>query len=149
MKKLLVIFLLAAPALAQTISPVINECGKKCSGAFTFRNNGLEPMMVTVEPASFSIDAATGHSIYRPLDSTVEVLMNEMSARVGPREEHQFDYSIQCSVYPCMVVLRTIASGGHTDAGVQLRFQLPEVIYQCNKAKNCRANTRKALGLKG
>src|SRR3984893_6991842 len=60
MKKSLVLVLLELLFLglsvsAQTVSPVIVECGKKCSGAFSVTNNGLTPLAVTLGARSFSM----------------------------------------------------------------------------------------------
>ena len=137
----------AALAHGQTISPLIAECGHKCSGEFSIKNNGLAPLTVTLQPYSFSLDAKTGRSIYRPVDSTVDLRLDEMSARVGPQSDHTFGYRIRCNQSPCLVAILATMTVGHTQQGIAVRVQLPESIYSCDKAKNCRANTRKAAGL--
>lgn len=147
-KILILIAALASPALfAQTISPVIVECGRKCSGQFTVTNNGIEPLAVVVEPFSFSLDKESGNSLFRPLDKTVEVELNDMSAKIGPRSDHTFDYKMKCGAPPCLVTLATSMVVGHTQEGMAIRVVLPHVVYQCDKAKACRANARKDAGL--
>src|ERR1700730_9014334 len=69
---------------AQTVSPVIVECGKKCSGAFSVTNNGLTPLAVTVEARSFSMDPQ-GHATYRSLDAAADLKLDEGSARIAPK----------------------------------------------------------------
>src|ERR1700722_7153546 len=63
-------------ASAQTVSPIIVECGKKCRGEFFFTNNGLAPPAVTVGARSFSFDPL-GHAINRPLDPGVDLRLEE------------------------------------------------------------------------
>lgn len=145
--KLILLLILVAPALAQSISPVVSECGKRCSGEFTITNPGIRPMFVTVQPFSFSLDAATGKSILRALDSTASVKLDEMSARVGPLSSHTFGYHIQCEAVPCLITLYAEVTGGHTDTGLAVRVLLPSVVYACTKQKGCRAESRKAAGL--
>lgn len=150
MKKILVlILLLAASALyAQTISPVVVECGKKCTGEFSVTNNGVNPFTVTVQPFLFSLNPKDGHSIFRQLDDTVDVQLDEMSARVGPKVTYTFGYRMKCAQYPCMVTMLASMVVGHTTDGVAVRVSLPHVIYQCQSSKDCRKNARLAAGLK-
>src|ERR1700680_3205297 len=61
---------------AQTVSPVIAECGKKCRGEFSITNNGLTPLAVSVEARSFSLDTLR-HATNRPLAPTVALKVEE------------------------------------------------------------------------
>jgi hypothetical protein len=47
---------------AQTVSPIIVECSKKCRGEFSITNNGLTPLAVTLEARSFSLDTLGNES---------------------------------------------------------------------------------------
>ncbi len=149
MRKLILILplILASMAAAQTVSPIVVECGKKCRGSFTVSNANIKPAAVTVEPASFSLSPQTGASIFRPLDSTAQVSLSETSARVGPQSDHEFDYEITCSAYPCLVAFQTGMVIGHTVEGIAIRLVIPHIVYVCEKSKDCRANARKAAGL--
>lgn len=153
MKKFLFLILLSVAASAQTIyaqavSPIVVECGKKCRGEFTVSNGSIKPLAVTVEPSSFSLNPETGKSIFRPLDSTALVTMNETSARIGPQSEHSFDYEVKCGAPPCLVALQTGMIVGHTVEGVQIRVIIPHIVYVCDRSRDCRKNARLAAGLK-
>ena len=136
----------AISAGAQSVSPLVVECGRKCAGSFTVSNSGVQPVTVTVEPFSFGL-APDGHSLFRALDKAADVTLHETSARVGPQADHTFDYSIQCAAAPCQVALVTAMVVGHTTEGIAIRLVVPHIVYQCDKAKGCRANVRKAAGL--
>src|SRR5580692_5671021 len=89
---------------AQTVSPMIVECGKKCRGEFSITNNGLTPLAVTVEARSFSLDTL-GRARNRPLDPGVDLKLEEGSARISPKGTHAFGYQLKCSVPPCSVTI--------------------------------------------
>jgi hypothetical protein len=144
--KWLWIVVLAVPAMGQTVSPLVVECGPRCRGSFTVSNESVRAMATIIEPLSFSL-GPDGRSIFRVLDSTVKVNLNDSSARIGPKSSHDFDYEIVCSQAPCLVALRAEMSLGHTDTGLEVHGLIPHIIYQCEKSKNCRKNIRLAAGL--
>jgi hypothetical protein len=150
LKTLLLLYaflLLASGCLCQTVSPVVQECGgKKCSGQFTVTNNTLGALMVSVEPLSFSLTSAS-KSVLRPLDAGITVRLSEMSARLSPKESHIFEYHIQCAALPCLVQFNSYMVVGHTTDGIAVRLALPEVVYYCQKEKNCRQSVRLAAGI--
>lgn len=135
-----------AAASAQTVSPIIVECGKKCAGEFSITNNGLAPLAVTVEARSFSLDAGA-HAINRPLDPGVDLKLEEGSARIAPKGVHTFTYHLNCATPSCSVVLLSSMVVGHTADGVLVRVQLAHTIYACEKQKNCRKRVRAAAGV--
>jgi hypothetical protein len=103
-----VVFLLLSQVLffglgisAQTVSPLIVECGKKCRGEFSITNNGLTPLAVTVEARSFSLDTL-GRATNRPLDPGVDLKLEEGSARVAPKGTHIFAYQLNCAAPPLL-----------------------------------------------
>ncbi|MGH9505058.1 MAG: hypothetical protein ACRD20_19565 [Terriglobales bacterium] len=144
---LILMFLFAVPAFAQSVSPVVSEYGKKARGEFSVTNVGILPMSTTVESYSFSINPVTGQSVYRPLDPGVEVELSEGSARISPKEEHAFLYSVKCANLPCAVSFLTGSIVGRTTEGFALRLILNHNVYLCQKANGCRASVRKANGL--
>jgi hypothetical protein len=151
MKKLLVLAFLelwffGLSVAAQTVSPVIVECGKKCNGAFSVTNNGLTPLAVTVEARSFSMDTQ-GHATYRTLDEAADLKLDEGSARIAPKGTHTFSYQLKCSAVPCSVTLLSSMVVGHTADGIWVRVQLPHTVYACEKQKDCRKSVRAAAGI--
>ena len=142
----------SSAASAQTVSPILNECGKKCSGTFTIQSNVLIPMAVTVEPYSFSLDKAGKH--LRPLDSTTHVKLSETSARLGPKETHEFSYKIICDSLPCSVAFLSGMIVGHTQVSqdnpvLAIRLILDHSVYACARQKNCRKSIIAASGYTG
>jgi hypothetical protein len=71
---------------AQTISPMVQEYGKKANGTFLLTNNTVQPLATTIEAYSFSVDKIGKH--LRALDSTAHVQLSETSARLAPKETH-------------------------------------------------------------
>ncbi len=151
MKKILALLLLqfsffGLAVSAQTVSPIIVECAKKCRGEFSITNNGLTPLAVTVEARSFSLDTL-GHGTNRPLDPGVELKLEEGSARISPKGTHTFGYQLKCSVPPCSVALLSSMAVGHTAEGILVRVQLAHTVYICEKQKDCRKKVRAAAGV--
>jgi hypothetical protein len=128
---------------AQTISPVIAECGLKCSGEFKVRNNSVKPTIVLLDLFSFKV--VDGKRQELPLDSKTKVIVDQTSVRVSPQGEHTFTYRIFCDDEPCMTVIRAGFAAGRTNQGVQVMLRLPHVVYSCKSQKGCR---NRALGLK-
>lgn len=129
--------LLASGVVGQTVSPIISEYGHgKASGYFTVTNNSLRPMIVTVEPESFSI--TDGRLKYRTLDSDVHLTLNEMSAKLGPKSSHMFSYKAKCDKAPCWFTLYTRMSAGRTDKGIEVSLHLPHTVWVCPDKANCR-----------
>jgi hypothetical protein len=144
---LFVQFLFFGPSVsAQTVSPIIVECGKKCSGEFSITNNGLTPLAVSVEARSFSLDTL-GHARNRPLDAGVDLKLEEGSARISPKGTHTFAYQLKCAVPPCSVALLSSMVVGHTAEGILVRVQLAHTVYSCEKQKDCRKQVRAAAGV--
>jgi hypothetical protein len=131
---------------AQTVSPIIVECGKKCRGEFSITNNGLTPLAVSVEARSFSLDIL-GRATNRPLDPTVDLRLEEGSARVSPKSTHTFAYQLKCGTPPCSVALLSSMVVGHTAEGILVRVQLAHTVYVCEKQKDCRKKVRAAAGV--
>jgi hypothetical protein len=129
-------------ARAQTIAPVIQECGKKCSGTFTLTNNGVDPMAVVVTSKSFTVKE--GKQVF---GDYATVWLSETSTRLGPEASHDFDVKIHCLVTPCAVQLSVAMMLGHTVEGLAVRGILPEIFYSCDKQKDCRKRVLTAGGI--
>jgi len=140
----------AIAASAQQISPLIAEGGKgKARGEFTVTNNGVQPMITTVEAQSFML-TAEGKSVFLPLDQNVYVKIDQSSFKVGPRQTHIVSYEVQClKEQPCLVaLLPRMVTGIHTAEGIQIGIVIPHSVYLCtDRAKGCRAKARLAAGI--
>jgi hypothetical protein len=147
---LLYLGLVVYAASAQSVSPLVAEGGKgKARGEFTVTNNGVQPLIVTVQPMSFKLRPG-GTSLYYFLENTVGLKMNETSARIGAKQTHTFGYVIEChSEQPCLVAfLPRMVALQKTTTGFQVGVVIPHSVYLCpDKAKDCRARVRKAAGI--
>jgi hypothetical protein len=72
---------------AQTVQPVISEYQLKADGKFALTNGTLAPMVVVLEPKSFSI-TPDGQGVFRPLDRAIHVELSAMSARLEPGQTY-------------------------------------------------------------
>jgi hypothetical protein len=143
----LALLLLVGTAVGQTISPVIVECGKKCSGTFTVKNNQTIPASVYLESNSFSL-TSDSKSVLRKLDSTTTVILDATSARIAPLDSRVFSYKIICRQLPCAVQITAVMTASKkSESGMQILFGLPEVVYVCERKKDCRKNVRKEAGI--
>jgi hypothetical protein len=146
MKLAAILFLLAVKLSAQTVTPTIVECGRKCSGQFSITNQSVQPLIVTLDPFSSALEPS-GRTINTPLGQGV-IQLDAMSARVSPRGKHEFGYKLHCLELPCIVTVYSSMVVGRTLAGIEVKVFLPHVIYQCERAKDCRKNVRLKAGLK-
>lgn len=141
----IVLLFTSGVAHCQTISPVVSEYGKKAAGSFLVQNNTLSPMAVVVESYSWSADSTGQH--FRKLDPSVHVELSETSARLSPKEIHQFDYKVKCDQLPCTFSFLAGMIVGHTADGMQVRLILPHTVYVCDKQKDCRRHVLDSFGL--
>jgi hypothetical protein len=140
------LLLLCCVAKAQQVSPVVSECGLKCKGEFSVRNNTTKPELVSIDIRS--LEFKEGKPVDVELSKNVQVQLDSQTARVSPLSEHVFTYRLICNVSPCVVKFGATFPGGKVaGSGAQLFFRLPSVVYSCSHQKNCRANTLKAMGM--
>jgi hypothetical protein len=126
------VLIMTASLVAQTIQPVIAEYRGKAEGKFAVTNNSLSPMVVVLEPKSFSI-TPEGKGIFRDLDSGINVELSTMSVRLQPKQTYYVFYKANADRFPAwFTVYATFSSPEHTD-GLDLRFMLPHTIYLYQK----------------
>lgn len=140
----------ASVAHAQTESPLVQEFGKKISGSYTIRNDTLKPVSLVIESYSITYDSAGQH--YHPLDSSIHLQLSETSTRLSPQETHEISFRAKCDTYPCQLAFANELVIGHTQGdkdhpSVAICVILPEVVYACDKAKDCRKNILTQAGL--
>lgn len=123
---------------AQTISPLVQECGKKCTGSFTVRNDQLKPVAFTVESYSTQFTTGASRPMPVPVRAGTTVQLSETSGRLGPKEVRQIDFKISCAQLPCGLTFLTGMITGHASDGLAVRLILPFSVYACDKAKGCR-----------
>jgi hypothetical protein len=143
---IVILILGASVCHAQTVSPITAEYGRKANGEFQITNNTVQPMVVSLEAYSFSLDSKGQH--FRKLDGTTHLVLSETSARLSPKEVHSFNYRITCDVLPCYTTILSGMIVGKTQDGIQVRLILPHSVYTCQKkASKCREQALKEAGL--
>jgi hypothetical protein len=131
------VLLLCCGVSAQTISPVIGECGMKCQGEFTATNNTVRPMSVLIEPYSFTV--ADNKVRLSDVDkSTTDVQIDKTSVRLSPQGSYTFSYKVTCLKEPCRTQLVTKFMMGKRSDGVIVWLAIPHTVYSCSKMKDCR-----------
>lgn len=146
---ILVLIFSASAVRSQTISPLVSECSRKCSGSFTLENNAVIPLVATIQAFQFTLDSKGQH--FRALD-TAHVILSDSSARLGPRETREINYKIRCDEPKCGVaILATMVVGSTKNSSgtgtIQVRLALQETVYVCDKSKNCRRSILDEAGL--
>jgi hypothetical protein len=128
---------------AQTETPVIQNCSKKCSGDWSITNQGIVPLWVTLEPRSLTYE--NGAPRLNPLDSSITLTLSRTSVRIPPKGDYRFSYKLACQTYPCAVEIFATMVVGKTPDGIQIKLSLPEVVYFCQNGKSddCRSTFRK------
>jgi hypothetical protein len=119
----------AAPAHAQQVQPVIMEYRSKAEGRLTVINNTLQPMVVVLEPKSFSI-SPDGHGTFRPLDPTIHVQLSVMSVKLQPLQSYAVFYKADAESFPAWFsIYSTFSPARASGASVNVRIQLPHTVY--------------------
>jgi hypothetical protein len=148
MKKYIPVFLLFASTLqAQSISPLVNECAKKCSGSFTVTNNSLHPLNVVLQKNGFTV-SSNGTPTLTPVPPGMDVALGQASAVLPIKGSHTFFYKVKCDTLPCHLQVVALFTNKEKvpGTGLKLALGLPTSIYVCEKKKDCRSNTLRSYG---
>jgi hypothetical protein len=124
--------LLGSCVLAQTVQPVISEYQAKADGKFALTNGTLTPMVVVLEPKSFSI-TPDGQGIFRPLDQDIHVELSAMSARVEPGQTYYVFYKAHADQLPAWFTVYSTFSAVEHHPGLDVRIMLPHTVYLYQK----------------
>ncbi|WP_263366709.1 hypothetical protein [Edaphobacter bradus] len=126
------VLLLSGSLLAQSVQPVIVEYKGKADGKVALTNNTTSPMVVVLEPKSFSI-TPEGKGIFRDLDSNIHVDLSSMSVRLQPKQTYYVFYKATADKLPAWFTLyATFSSPQHSD-GLDVRLMLPHTVYLYQK----------------
>lgn len=125
---LLLLFVVRVGASAQTVSPVITEYQQKGEGKIELTNNTLTPLVVVLQPQSFSI-APDGKAMYRPLDPTIHVELSTTSVRLEPKQQYYIFYKAQADTLPAWFTIYATFSSPRRGPGLNLRLMLPHTVY--------------------
>lgn len=124
--------LLGSCVIAQTVQPVISEYGTKADGMFTLTNGTLTPMVVVMEPKSFSI-TPDGQGVFRTLDKDIHVELSAMSARLEPGQTYYVFYKAHADQLPAWFTVYSTFSSLQHEPGMDLRIMLPHTVYLYQK----------------
>jgi hypothetical protein len=134
-----ILLLLAAapsPAAAQSISPPISEYrGLKARGSFIVTNQTLFPLTVVLQPKGFKV-TEDGDLYDVPLDTNaVKLRLSAMSFRLQPRQAYTVFYEATTDTVPYWFNVWSGITGSKTESGINLRIELPHVVYLYQKQK--------------
>jgi hypothetical protein len=119
-------------ANAQTVSPLIVEYQAKGEGKIELSNNTLTPLVVVLEPKSFSI-TPDGTGIYRPLDSWIHVELSSMNVKLQPKQSYTVFYKANSDKLPAWFTVYCAFSSQQRGPGVNFRIMLPHTVYLYQK----------------
>ena len=117
-------------AHAQSVSPPIAEYREKARGAsFNVSNQSVFPLTVVLQVKGFVVDE-DGELRDVPLDTTrVHVKLSVLSFRLQPRQTYTVFYEASTDSAPAWFNIWSGITGARTDAGINVRIELPHVVY--------------------
>jgi hypothetical protein len=118
---------------AQTVSPVISEYKGKGEGKFAVTNNTLSPMVVLLEPKSFSI-TPDGKGMFRPLDPSTHVELSTTSLKLAPQQTSYVFYRADAVSFPAWFTIYATFSQPRHSGSLDVRIMLPHTVYLYQKA---------------
>jgi len=132
-------------ASAQTITPPIAEFrGFRAEDSFRIDNKTAQPMMVTLEVKSFTVNDQ-GKVVYQPLSSGVNVSLGASSFVIPPNDSHTVYYKAISTVSPASFSILPTMTPVTQTKGVRVNFCIPHMIYLYQKPKLSRSDISVAL----
>lgn len=124
----------SAPGAAQTISPPIVEYTERASASFQVTNNTLTPLVVVLDVRGFVV-REDGALVDVPLDTArLKVQLSEMSFRLPARGTRTIFYEARADTAPAWFHVIATFTGGRAANGLNLRIELPHVVYLNQRA---------------
>jgi hypothetical protein len=129
-----------APLGAQTVRPAVVEYQETARGRFELVNETLFPLTVVLEARSFRVDSL-GDLSDAPLDtSRIRVKLSAMSFRIPPLQSYTVSYEASATELPAWFMISSALSGARTNTGLNVRIELPHVVYLLQKQPLKRAD---------
>ena len=134
---------LVAPALhAQSISPPVAEFREKASASFTVTNESVFPLTVVLQPRGFRV-SEDGDIAIEPLDTTrIHLRLSALSFRLQPRQTYTVFYDVKADSVPAWFTIWNGITGARTANGVNIRVELPHVVYLNQRERLTAADVR-------
>jgi hypothetical protein len=121
-------------AAAQSVSPPIAEYTEKGSGAFTLSNETIFPLTAVLDIRGFEVNEK-GELRDVALDTArVKVKLSQLSVRIPARQSSTIVYSAEATGGPAWFQIMSAITGARTQNGINLRIELPHVVYLSQKA---------------
>ena len=119
---------LVAEMQSQTVQPVISEYKVKGEGRFEVTNSSLTPMVVLLEPKSFTI-TPEGKGIFRPLDPEIHVDLSTTSLKLAPHQTAYVFYKADAETLPAWFTVYATFSAPIHSGSLDMRIMLPHTVY--------------------
>ena len=129
-------------AHAQSVSPPIAEYREKARASFNVSNQSVFPLTVVLQVKGFVVDEE-GELRDVPLDTArVHVKLSVLSFRLQPRQTYTVFYEASADSAPAWFNIWSGITGARTDAGINVRIELPHVVYLNQRARLEQADVR-------
>jgi hypothetical protein len=125
--------LTTGPLAAQTVRPAVIEYQSAGRGKYELVNESLFPLSVVLEPRGFRVDE-NGTLVDEPFDTAnVDLKLSAMSFRIPPLSSYTVFYEARAKRLPAWFMVLGAMTGARTDEGLNLRIELPHVVYLLQK----------------
>jgi len=122
------------------VRPAVVEYPEAARGKFELVNETLFPMTVVLEPRGFHVTPA-GELFDDPLDTTqVKLRLSAMSFRIPPLQSYTVFYEATATRLPAWFQVISAMTGARTQNGLNVRIELPHVVYLLQKQPLKRAD---------
>jgi hypothetical protein len=133
LRRLTLALVVAAPLGAQTVRPAVVEYGHIARGRFELVNETVFPMTVVLEPRGFRVESS-GELFDEPFDTTrIQLKLSAMSFRIPPLQSYTVFYEATATRRPAWFQIISAMSGARTASGLNVRIELPHVVYLLQK----------------
>ncbi len=119
-------------ATAQTVSPAVVQYTGAAEGSFEIANDGLVPLVATIEPRSFSIDTE-GTAAFSSLSAGTHVELSQTSVRIPPKQRRTIYYKASATSYPAWFTVYSNITGLPRRDGMNVVLSLPHTVYLLSK----------------
>ena len=128
-------------AAAQTVSPAVVQYTGAAEGSFEIANDGLLPLVATVEPRSFTIDEQ-GTAAFSRLSAATHVELSQTSVRIPPKQRRTIYYKASAASYPAWFTVYSNITGLPRRNGMNVVLSLPHTVYLLSKRQAQQSDVR-------
>jgi len=132
--------LLAGPLGAQSVRPAVVEYAGAARGKFELTNETVFPLTVVLEARGFRVEPSGELFDERFDTSKVRLRLSAMSFRIPPLQSYTVFYEASATQLPAWFQIIGAMSGAKTASGLNVRIELPHVVYLLQKEPLRRAD---------